>query len=535
METWHHGAGQINRDLAESDRARFRSSKGIDVWTPGEISLLPQTDAKVASANTNVRGVVAGARYYKIDGQVLSFTTDITTDTPSFTTVTGTPAETPTSITSDGFRVWASYPSAPWVTDTGVSTAATFGTQDVDRVAYCNGRIVASLANVLMELDGSGAPTTLYTHPTGTSFTWDVIAAAPNAIYVAGHAGTKGEVYRVTVTDTDTALNVLTSATFLPDGEYVTSLLAYVGVIVLGTNKGVRIASPDADGNLTYGPLVVETSAAVLCLEGEDRFVWFGWTNYDGTSTGLGRLDLSVFTGTLRPAYASDLMVTAQGAVLSVVTFQGRRVVTVSGSGVWGEDTVLVASGTLDSGLIRWGTTERKIVVNADLRTEPLPAGGTVALSVAYDDGTYESVSTLSTTGSTGPDTVISTREEATEQAETRLTLTRATVTTTGPTVLRSTIKALPTPGRTERILVPVILASTVKVGGGDGQDRSQDPAAEFRFLKGLELAGRPVVYQEGAETWSVTVQGVGLKAASWTWGQAWLNGTCFVTLETLG
>ena len=43
LETWHHGAGQDNIDLQdESDPARFRSSKGIDPWTRGQIGLLPR-------------------------------------------------------------------------------------------------------------------------------------------------------------------------------------------------------------------------------------------------------------------------------------------------------------------------------------------------------------------------------------------------------------------------------------------------------------------------------------------------------------
>lgn len=535
VESWHHGAGQTNLDLPDSDRQRFRSSKGIDPWTPGQIGLLPDTDAKRASANTNVRAIVAGTRLYVIDGQTLLFTTDVSADSPSFTTVTGTPASTPTGLATDGFHVWAAYPTAPYVTDTGISTAATFGTQDIELICYALGRIVVAHNDVLYELDNAGAVvgTSIFDHP-NSSFRWDVIAAGTNVIYAAGHAGTKGELYRIEIDDTTTALAAPSPATFLPDGEYVTALLSYVGLVVLGTNKGVRIASPDASGNLTYGPLVVETGDAVYCLEGEDRFVWFGWSDYDSTSTGLGRLDLSVFTETLRPAYASDLMVTDQGDVLSVVTFGGLRVLTVATGGVFAEHTTKVASGSLDSGLVRWGTTERKVVVNADVRTKPLPAGGTVVLSLAYDDETFESVATLATANSTGPSDSISTREEATEQAETRLTLSRATVTTTGPTVLRSTVKALPIPGRTERILVPLIFAEGTTAGGGDGQHQVFDTADEFRFLKGLEAAGVPVVYQEGEETWTVTVQRVGFKPSSWSAGNRWLNGTCFVTLETI-
>lgn len=534
VESWHHGAGQTNYDLTDSDPARFRSSKGVDIWTPGQVSLLPDTDQKRTSANTNVRVQVAGTRIYAIDGQTLLYTTDIAAGTPTWTTVTGTPAETATSLTSDGFRVWAAYPSGPYETNTGVSTASALGTQDVDLVSYGNGRLVGSHDDVLYELDAAGVATSLFDHP-NDAFRWDVIATAPNAIYAAGHAGTNGEVYRITVTDTDTALDKVTSCASLPDGEYVTAILSYVGVVVLGTSKGVRIAQADDAGNLTYGPLVASTTAPVYALEGEDRYVWFGWTAYDATSTGLGRLDLAAFTATLRPAYATDLMVTGSGAVLSAATFGGLRVLTVSGSGIWAQDTTKVASGTIESGLIRWGTTERKIVARADMRIEPLPAGGTVTMSVAYDDGSYDTVATLEGEGVTGPTTALSTRETGTEQAEVRLTLTRATVTTLGPVVLRHTIKALIAPARSERILIPILLHEHVQSGNDeDGRLIAFDTAAEFRFLKQLESNGVPTTYQEGNESWTVTVQRVRMRPTSWTYGRAWLQGTCFVTVESI-
>ena len=50
--------------------------------------------------------------------------------------------------------------------------------------------------------------------------------------------------------------------------------------------------------------------APVQSMVGNNRFVYFGWNNYDGESTGLGRMDLSTFIDTQAPALTSDLMVT---------------------------------------------------------------------------------------------------------------------------------------------------------------------------------------------------------------------------------
>lgn len=535
LETWHHGAGQINFDLRdESDRARFRSSKGVDVWTAGELSLLPDTDQKLASAATNLKMVVAGTRLYVIDGQTTKFTSDITPGTPSFTSVTGTPAETPTSITSDGFHVWIAYPSGVYTTNTGTSVATAFGTQDADIVTYANGRLIVAHDHQLFELDNAGLATAIFTHPLNTSFVFDALAASPNAIYAAGHSGTHGEVYAISIEETTTDLSSVVSCAALPEGEYVTCVYAYVGVIVLGTNKGVRLSAADGAATLNYGVLI-PTPASVTCMDGVGQFVWFGWSNYDSVSTGLGRLDLSVFTDTLRPAYASDLMVTGQGAVPAVVTFGGLKVLSVAGLGVYAEDPTRVASGSIDSGVIRWGTTERKTVHSVDLRTEPLPAGSSVAVLASWDGGLFGGVSTLSTTSATAPPEPFFAQNNPAEQVEVRLTLGRATATTTGPTVMRSTLRAIVSPTRAEQIVVPVILTETVTVGPSESQEHRQDTASEFRWLKALEAAGAPVTYQEGEETWTVTVEKVQLKPRSWTEQRRWLNGTCFVTLRTIG
>ena len=81
----------------------------------------------------------------------------------------------------------------------------------------------------------------------------------------------------------------------------------------------------------------------------QSHFVWFGWNgDFDGESTGLGRVDLGAFN-TTTPAYASDLMATGSGVVSSIVTYGGVRYFTVEGSGLWAEDTNRVPTGFLTS------------------------------------------------------------------------------------------------------------------------------------------------------------------------------------------
>jgi len=53
QSSWHYGAGQTYSDTADAEAYRFRSSKGIDVWNRGKLSLLPDTTQAYSSANTN--------------------------------------------------------------------------------------------------------------------------------------------------------------------------------------------------------------------------------------------------------------------------------------------------------------------------------------------------------------------------------------------------------------------------------------------------------------------------------------------------
>ena len=48
---------------------------------------------------------------------------------------------------------------------------------------------------------------------------------------------------------------------------------SYLGYMLIGTNKGVRVATVESDGSLSYGPLVIEESNGVYDFAFRDRFV----------------------------------------------------------------------------------------------------------------------------------------------------------------------------------------------------------------------------------------------------------------------
>jgi hypothetical protein len=172
-------------------------------------------------------------------------------------------------------------------------------------------------------------------------------------IYASGYAGTQSAIYSIGLAADASKLDAPQVASTMLPGEICRGLVNYQGFIVALLDQGVRFGQADTSGALTFGALIPTTSP-VLCGTTWDRFIWYGLTNYDTLSTGLGRLDPRTFTSDLTPAYASDLMATAQGAVTSTIMFNGVHYFAVAGQGVWEEQNTPVASGTITSGRITY-------------------------------------------------------------------------------------------------------------------------------------------------------------------------------------
>lgn len=499
QDSWDHGAGQTYLDRQDSDPRRFRSSKGVDVWTRWGMSLLPDTSNKHTTTNTNLLLQPVGTSLYLTDGTALRMTTTIT-GLPVWTAVTGTP-NAPTSIASDGFHVWTAHgTSGVYRTTRGAASTSSYATGTATLVGYVKGRLMAASGPSIYNITAAGAlPAALFTQP-NTDFTWVGFADGQAAIYAAGFSGDKSLIYRIGIKADGTGLDAPIVAGELPDGEVVRSIGSYLGFVILGTDQGVRFCATDGNGNLTVGSLI-RTASPVRCFEGQDRFVWFGWTNYDTLSTGLGRLDLSTFIAPLTPAYASDLMATGQGDVQSVATFAGVRVFTVSGVGVFAQSSTLVPSGQLDTGLISYGLSDPKVAVYLDVRLSRIV--GSNAGWLATDGGEFLLVGTRS---GADDDKAFLAGESSGENFEVRHVLSRSTTdTTVGPVISRYTLRAYPKPAaRGEIFTVPLLLHTTVT----DRTDSkvNVDVDAELDALLGLQNSRRLVIYQVGNRSHTVLI-----------------------------
>ena len=530
QSSWHYGAGQAYADTADAEAYRFRSSKGLNVWDRGKLSLLKDTTQILSdAAAANLKSIVAGTRLYVASAGNVTFYTSLTA---SPTSCTAEPAGDVSSITSDGYNVWVGF-AAHGIhvtnTSTGAFSSYISGTNTFTKIKYTKGRLMAAAGATIYNFISSGGPGAgLFTHGNST-WSWVGFAGGQNHIYAAGHAGQTSLIYKTTIKTDGTALDAPTVAAELPEGEIVTALDSYLGYVLIGTTTGFRFASSDTDGNLVVGPLIEVGQVDAFASQG--RFVWFSYKNLDSTSTGLGRMDIGTQIGSNQPAWAADLMVTGQGAVPSISLYGTRPVFTVTGLGVYCEHaTDLVASGTISSGIYRWGVPDAKFVPKWDLRTEPL--NGTINFEASLNDGSFLTIGIDSVQGSS--ESTFDGLEDKVFEAEAKISMIRSsTDSTKGPVLTRWMARAYAAPLRSQIFSVPLLLHHKLNIRGNEYW---LDVDQELSLLRDLVENPRVITYQENFETYPVIVEDVRwdpVDSASnhnaWDW-----NGTCTLIMRSV-
>lgn len=529
--SWHQGAGQRYADTAEAQDYRFFASKGVDPWTKGQLTLLNDTKVSLSSAATTSHMVVQDGRVYVSVGADVKYTTDPYASSPTWSDVTNEPGGTCAAMATDGYKIYLAFPSdgvRQIVPNTSVSAIS--GTKFVNSsdsyymLGFAKNFMFGSHDHILNTITSGGSKSAHIT-PSDEEFRWVGVATGQNAVYAAGYSGKKSLIYKITI-KSDGTLDAGVVALELPTGEVVTAISGYLGFILLGTDKGVRFCATDSAANLVAGQLI-PTSGAVKKFTSTGRFTYFTWSNYDGVSGGLGRLDLSTFTAPNTPAYATDLMYTSTADVLSVVTFNDKHCFYVSGVGVVAEDSDnLVASGSLTTGTYRWGIPDRKFVARVDTRATPLV--GSIKSEMALDAGDFLTLGTWDTASDT--ENSFNGSDDHAIEAKFKFTLTRATA-LTGPTMTRWTARAYAAPFRSEVFTIPVLLHDTISVRD---KEFYFDVDAELVALRDLIVTPRVTTLQIGSETVSVIVEDVEwtpLDAVDLEW--IW-QGTATVTMRSV-
>ena len=380
QSSFHKGTGIKFYDPTSGEIVlnRFADSSNVDVWTKGQVTLLKET--------ANMSGVTSGI--YKLISGVSGSTNVVVGYIPGSTTMksfqadgTVTTTYAPTNlgnilegtVVTDGTRLFAADNDHVYVgplnaASTGWTEYYVTGTRAT--LAWVKQRLVGAVTNSVYELTGAtgsalALPTPLYTHP-NTAWIWSSISEGGSAIYAAGYAGGNSAIYKF-VLSTAGSMPTLTSgivAAQLPVGEIVYKIESYLGYLMIGTNKGMRVANiSDTTGDLSYGPLIFEDTNGVRDFAFRDRFVWATGT-IDGYA-GLYRVDLGAEIESLRFAYAKDAYLSSATGYATSVDFVGNTdqiAFTTSGSnGIAIQSaTVLSATGYITTGNIRYGTLEPK-------------------------------------------------------------------------------------------------------------------------------------------------------------------------------
>lgn len=605
--SWHAGAtsgtvavsslGTLNDICTDGAYVYVATSNGL--WQiDGTASTPAATQIVTTGAVTAANNALPGCTFSTASNTVIC-----TTGFPNVTTgqpVSGTGIPTGcyvNAVSSTG----TSISIAPKTTAaaTGSGTTLTFTVQygytitSFQSVWICNNVLMASAsqvtgnsgpANMLCAfVTQPASPATavvansvLMIHP-NPNFNWTSAVGGATQIYCAGNVmnasvPTRGVVYRSSMTGTTSNtsvnqpydLNYPVQSLPLEVGEYVTCLYSYLNYIFIGTNLGVRMCqtlsvydpSATQTGDLKSGPLepnlLQPVGSPVCALVGDGRFLYFGWSNYDATSTGIGRMDLTQSIGgdSLTLAYASDLMVGGPTSnVASGATVQGKinwldwdpisnsPLISVVGAGVYsassaaaGDSYTYVKSGYINSGAITYGIPDDKIPVQYQSSVE-LPSTTTTSVSLDLFN-TTGSDNILNLGYYTGGQITLPGVYRS-ERCNVVVTLGSDSTSSYTPTLYRFTLKSWPAVV-TETNITPVLQFYRANVSGM--QVEYNDPYASFWFLQELLQNQSIVEYVEGPLTANVVVEGM-------DWLPHKLNdnyeqgfiGDCVVTLKTIG
>lgn len=463
QHSWHEGAGQAIFDSPLSSRFSFKASKGINIWEDGQVTLLKDTASLTSGAfeDLHLWGGVDALFYTKNGNITRDPDPDASSETneATITTHDGVPVN---SITSDGETLYLAY-SGGSLGIRGVALDGAFSSTSlindhtaVDLIAFVKGRLVGAKDHQIFDYDltGTSAPTA-HDSDASLEYRYTGITDAGPGIYFSGFVGERSDIRIARLAAQDLAagltLGALRTVWTAPKGEIIHSIKGYLGQsLVIGTSRGVRIAVISTEeGDVQVSSLLVETTAPVKALETNGDFAWFTWSQYDSVSSGLGRIHLGDLS------YASDIMATSQGEVYSVAEYNDRMYfteLTTGTSTIYKEHaTNLVASANLQTGEIRFGTSETKSLRYFDLVAK---GSGKWSLELASNGNDFVAYTT---------DNVIGTSEEVVNLDSSRfdinLILNRDSGDATlGPTLLEWRLRAEPKSSGRFRYIIPVMI-----------------------------------------------------------------------------
>lgn len=510
--SWHRGAGANFYDADAEDQFRFRESANVDVWSQGQLKLLPDTELLASHGGTQAVTCALGV-WFLHDGDLYVYTSS----TGVLTQVTALTA-TAQALTTDGCSAIVAcdngiYEVSSSLTVTKLYNHAGSGASwTVQALGYVKDRIIVgcqitdALPMRVFELARNPAttPDSIDLSPTtgdsryeykSTALSFVAVTETTSAILVAINIGVQAKVLSFSIDTSSTGLGAMqepiNTAEF-PIGETLRDLKSYLNTYVIAvTSRGLRVASENSSGSgFIYGPLSVEDDIKDLAFDGE--YIYATRSKELLGSKGLWRIDLGQTVGDFY-AYAADLSV-AEGTPQSVafIGSSGRALICTDAHVYVEHPTRLAENGYLDSGWVRFGTTEYKQPVSFSVRAGS--TGGVLGVRVLdpagknADFGSVPLGSTLNIPLSAEllPET----------EFEVRVTLTRdSSDDALGPVLEEWQLRALPAPLRSRTILLPLMCFGEER--DANGVVRTSDPWARLQALERLEQSGGACLLQD--------------------------------------
>ena len=354
--SWHNGAGikfyEPGTDYQHVSH-RFNDSRGIDVWTVGEATVLPEViDVYTGTNLINAAAGRDGTSDVLVTGnsggtlKKVSFDVDDGQATATPYTITSHTSYAFNSVTSDGSNYYATCSRGIHVgninadSDVFAFKVSPNATPDPNTfIKYVKGYILFGAKNKIYNMEllsstgyihsapsGPAAsslahnasqidtlPTTFKAH-VNANWIWNDATASPGPIYLSGNGGNNGEVWQIKHDEVTNTLDMpgATMVISLPEGETINALHYYLGSLVLGTSSGARVCPVDINNNVVLGPLLFENSNYPVNGFTESNNYIYAATkaiNEDGTNTHacLICIDLSNQFDDGTYAYAHDL------------------------------------------------------------------------------------------------------------------------------------------------------------------------------------------------------------------------------------
>jgi len=499
--SFHLGEGiQFQEALegnAEQLRFRYFTGQGIDPWTPGQISLLKDT-TKLFPAATNSSGrvislpaTISGVDYVlHIDCAAASGTNirvaRVTASGTSTSLILGSALSAEIlAAETDGTTLYLA--TATQIFDYDLTAASPtlhyhyhINTANATSVVlqYVKNRIMAGVSYVTgttpiaavyeLPFTGHGGGHTNLSSITPVANTttvpigwiWSDIAEGRGAIYVAGYAGDKSAIFKISP-DSSGALGAAVSVADIPRGETVRSLFGYLGTyLAIGTSRGVRIAAIADDATIVYGPLIFNTTNPILAFAARDSYIYAGVKAGIGGASGIYRIYLGQLLDDGTYPYATDIVATGTTGSVDALGFfptSAQLFFSVHSSGTWLQHaTNLVPEGTVQTAIVNWGTLEKKSWKRVRVETGTL--NGNIEIYADANEGRTQ-ISTLTTGNAYNTDFDLSAAYASTQvNGQLAFTLYRNVSDATKGAVMNGyAIKAIPSPTRSRLIQLPLM------------------------------------------------------------------------------